>query len=1216
MEDLNQDNTLNTTNSYYEYEVDVNPNSMAVGNNNIIAKQTDENGIEYFQYRIPIRGQSTKVGNIEGFKSIRFIRLYMTGFQEPIILRLAKFQLVANQWRVYNENQNNNLIGETSDPRQDLLNVSTVNVEENSNGIPNVTSGYVSPPNFGRDQDITTQNNRRLNEQSLRLCAEEESDTELRSGRSASVFKNVNVDMLNYGRLRMFVHAESRMPEAQRKNLKGYIRLGTDYTENYYEIELPLTFTNLNSRIPVAEEVWPAENNLNINLKALPELKSQRNGVGGSFNVPYSGLVDGRKVTVKGNPDLSSVQVIMLGLRNESRDQAITGCIWVNELRLTDFVEDGGWATTGRMNVKLADVANLAGTLRFTGVGFGSIDQKVSQRQRVNTLDWGVQANMGLDRFLPQKAGLRLPLFASYNTRVISPKYNPLDPDVLLTTSLKNIPDPAKRESYRKLVVDEQIIKSINLTNIQKVKTKADAKPHFYDIENLTLSIGYNVTTRTNSSIHDFYNKIYTGGIGYTFNNPAKPFEPFKKFDKIKSPWFKLIKDINFSFLPTTINFRADLNRRLSKTQFFEGNPLDGFLQDPFYEKAFTFNRTYGLVWAFTKSLTLNFTANTNTIIDEPFGSPDSAGYNKQLWAKVKQLGRTKNYTHNFTGTYKVPFDKLPITDFLNADLSYSGTFNWVAGANGQRDLMGNLTTQNTRDMSVNTNINLDRIYNKSKFLRDALNPPPKEEKKKTDKPEPKADKADTTKKEPPKPDLRALKQALRVAMSLKRVSGTYKLTEGTKLPGYKGTANIIGLDRELGSDIMLPFIFGWQDYTILDRLAAKNLISNSPLLTDQFAYTRRESITAQTTLDPIRDFSITLKLNRDKTSNYSELFVFNRTLGQFESSNPIITGNYNISMIFIKTAFKGGVGGSDDPTSSETFQEFEQNREVIRQRKVLNSEGLDTTFLGRNTQDVLVPSFLASYRGIDINRASLNPFPQIPLPNWGINYTGLSKIAFLKKYFQSINITHAYNGSYGVSTFTSSNLYGGDRIRPGGDPSTLPLPTITKNGNYVPVYTMDVVNIKESFSPLIGINMRTKGKASFNIQLVRDRALMLSMTNAQVQETRSKGITFGFGWNKTGLKLPFKWQGRQIPPLKNEATFKLDITVRDNLTIQRNINGASNITAGNITIQIRPTISYMISQRITMMFYFDRNVNLPRISSQFRRGVTQFGIQLRFTLS
>jgi cell surface protein SprA len=262
------------------------------------------------------------------------------------------------------------------------------------------------------------------------------------------------------------------------------------------------------------------------------------------------------------------------------------------------------------------------------------------------------------------------------------------------------------------------------------------------------------------------------------------------------------------------------------------------------------------------------------------------------------------------------------------------------------------------------------------------------------------------------------------------------------------------------------------------------------------------------------------------------------------------------------------------------------------------------------------VPSFLASYRGIDINRASLNPFPQIPLPNWGINYTGLSKIAFLKKYFQSINITHAYNGSYGVSTFTSSNLYGGDRIRPGGDPSTLPLPTITKNGNYVPVYTMDVVNIKESFSPLIGINMRTKGKASFNIQLVRDRALMLSMTNAQVQETRSKGITFGFGWNKTGLKLPFKWQGRQIPPLKNEATFKLDITVRDNLTIQRNINGASNITAGNITIQIRPTISYMISQRITMMFYFDRNVILPRISSQFRRGVTQFGIQLRFTLS
>ncbi|TAH26885.1 MAG: cell surface protein SprA [Cytophagales bacterium] len=1218
MEDLNQDNTINTSNNYYEYEIDIDPNKFNIGASEyIIAKQLNsETNVEYLQFRIPIRGKSTKVGAIEGFKSIRFIRMYLSGFEEPIVLRFAKFQLVANQWRAFQTPTSRNVIEEGVKAIPDKIDVSTVNVEENSTGVLNKTSSYIVPPGFSRDQDITSQNNRRLNEQSLRLCLDE--TIGLAGGRIASAFKNVNVDMLNYGRLRMFVHAESTDPEDIRKNLKAFIRLGTDFTDNYYDIELPLTFSNLNNLNPTAEEVWPSGNHLNINLKGLPELKSQRNGQGGAFNVPYKGLVDGKVVSVKGNPDLSSVQVIMLGMTNSGRfdaDPPVSGCIWVNELRLTDFVQEGGWATTARLNVKLADVANIASTMRFVGVGFGSIDQKVSQRQRVNTLEWGVQGNMGLDRFIPQKVGLRLPLFASYNTKVISPRYNPLDPDVLLATSLKNIPDPAQREAYRKIVVDEQIIKGINLTNVQKVKTRPDSKSHFYDIENISLSVGYNITTRTNSSIYDFYNKLYTGGVGYSFTNPAKPFEPFKNAKFLNSKYLKLIKDINFSFLPNTINVRSDFNRRLTKTQFYEGNPLDGILQDPFYEKAFTNVRTYGLVWSFTKSITLNYTANTNAIIDEPFSSPDSAGYNKALWNKVKRLGRTKNYTHSINATYKVPFDKLPLTEWLNTDLAYAGTYNWVAGANAQRDTMGNLVTQNTRDMSVNGNISLDRIYNKSKYLREILNPPPKPEKKPV--PTNTDPKADTTKKEEPKREYLALKGILRLAMSAKRITLTYKITEGTKLPGYKGTANIFGLDRNQGSDLMLPFVLGWQDYSLLRKLASANLISDRPSLTDQFTYSHRESFSAQTTLDPIRDFNITLKLTREKTNNYSELFYFNKAKNEFETANPLITGNYNISMIFLGTAFKGPVSGSDDPTSSQTFQDFENNRRIIKERKITETGNvLQDSLLGLNSQDILVPTFLATYRGMDINKASLNPYPAIPLPNWGVNYTGLNKLKFFKKWFQSINITHNYNATYSVSSFTSSNLYGSRSINPQTDPSRMPLPSISRGGNYVPVFTMDIVTIKESFSPLIGINLRTKGKATYNIQLLRDRGLTLSMTNAQIQEVRSQGITVGFGWNKTGLKFPFKWQGRQIPPLKNELTFKADLTIRDNLTIQRNINGASTITAGVITVQIRPTISYMISQRVTLMFYFDRNVNIPRISSQFRRGVTQFGLQLRFTLS
>lgn len=1213
-EDLNQDNTLNTSNNYYEYEVPIDPKKFQIGDGNyIIAKQVDsKTGVEYLQFRIPIRGPSTKVGSIEGYKSIRFVRMYLTGFEEPIILRFARMQLVANQWRVFSDSTVTGGVNGTVTSNN--ITVGTVNVEENSTGIKNKTSSYQIPPGFSRDQDVTSQNFRQLNEQSLRLCLDDY-PRGLPGGGQASAFRNVTYDMLNYGRLRMFVHAESAEPEDLRKNLSAFIRLGTDFTENYYEIEVPLKFSDLSNLNPSPEEVWPAENNLNINLKALPELKAQRNGMQGtSFSIPFGGFVDGKRVFVKGNPDLSSIQVIMVGISNTapSGTALTTGCIWVDEMRLTDFVEEGGWATTGRMNIKLADVANITTTLRYTGVGFGSIDQKVSQRQRVNTLEWGVQGNMGLDRFLPQSAGIRLPFYASYNTRVISPKYNPLDPDVLLTSALKNIQDPTRKEAYRKIVVDEQIIKSINLTNIQKVKTKPDAKSHFYDVENLSLSAGYNVTTRTNSSIYDYYNKIYTAGLGYTFNNPSKPFEPFKNSKILKSPYLKLVKDINMSFLPTSVNFRSDFNRRLTKTQFYEGNPLESTYQDPFFEKAFTFVRTYGLVWSLTRSITINYSANTNAIIDEPNSAPDSAGYNKVLWENVKRLGRTKGYNQSINATYKIPFDKLPITEWLSTDLNYTGTFAWVAGANSQRDTMGNLLAQNTRDMGLNANISLDRIYNKLKFLREILNPVPKPEKPPVTDP-----KLDTAKKEEPKREFKALKGILRLAMSAKRVSLSYKINEGTRLPGYKGTANIFGLDRQEGSSIMLPFVLGWQDYGTLRSLSDRGMIANSSLLTDPYTYTHKESFSAQTTLDPIRDFNVTLKMNSDKTNNYSELFHFDKIDKKYVSSNPIMTGGYNISMIFIGTAFAGKATQTDDPTSSKAFTDFENNRSTMRGRLLQENEGLlEDSLLGPNSQDILVPAFLASYRGQNINTAKLNPFPSIPLPNWSITYSGLSKIKSLKKWFTGITLTHTYNANYAVSTFTSSNIYGNDRINPFKDPSNSEPPNLKKNGNYVPVYTMDMVTIKESFSPLIGVNVRTKGKASFNVQYIRDRGLTLSMANAQVQETRSQGFTFGVGWNKTGLKIPFKWQGRQIAPLKNEATFKVDATVRDNLTIQRNINGASTITAGNITLQLRPTVSYMVSPRVTLMFYFDRNVTIPRISSQFRRGVTQFGLQLRFTLS
>lgn len=1226
-EDLNQDNTINFDNNYYEYAIDIAPDKFVVGENYIVGSSfpKDDSLTEYFQFRIPVRSPTDTVGTVSGFKSIRFLRMYMNGFAEPVILRFARLQLVANQWRV---NTQTNFKNNGADPQVkiNLPTISTVNVEENTSvGSNTAISNYMIPPNYSRDQDITSQVNRQLSEQSLRLCVDQ-----LPGGYQNSVFKNMTLNMLNYKRLSMFLHAETGESASflKDKGLVALVRIGTDLVNNYYEIEVPLYFTRpLVVHDGDATKIWRTENTIDIDLQAMTQLKAQRNGKNlFSFGDAYPGTVDNYKVNVVGSPDMSSVQVIMIGVMNPAENGSYphSACIWADELRLSGFVEQAGWAATSRMNIKLADLANISATAKYTGIGFGSLDQKVSQRSTASTTEWGIQGNMGLEKFLPTNWGLRLPLFASYNTRVITPKFNPLDPDVLLKTSLNNIEDQQRRSDYKKLVLDQQTIRTINLTNIQKVKTKPDAKHHFYDVENLSLTVGYNETKRTNINLKDYSNKVYNAGLGYTFNNPAKPIEPFKNFKFLKSPYLKLIKDFNFSILPSSITFRADLNRRLTTTQYWEGNPADGIAQDPFYEKSFTFVRNYGLVWNLTKSVTINFNALTNAIIDEPNGNPDSARsyYNKQLWNNIKKLGRTKNYNQTIGVTYKVPFDKLPITDWLSSDLSYNGTYTWTAGSNGQRADFGNLLLQNTRDMGVNGKVSLDKLYNRIKFLKEVNNPTP---------PKPKAaqlnpdQKKDSTQKEGPTRELKGLKAALRVVMSIKSVNFSYKVTEGTKIAGYMGTANVFGMERGHDANYysnMLPFALGWQDPNLRFKLWDDSLIAKSPLLNDQFMYTNSQNFTASTQLDPVKDLNIKLNVAKNKTSNYTELFhvaswdsISHLNYAQDAATK---TGTYNISTILLGSSFLGGSG--KDPTSSRAYDRFVEYRETFRNKLMSQNNISDTSLYGRNSQDVLVPAFLAAYTGKSPGKSKLTPFPAIPLPNWSISFTGLTKIAAVKKLFSTVSITHGYMANYSVSGYTSSILYNHDRgkINTNTDPGSMVMPDSInrQTGNYVPVFTMDVVNLKESFNPLIGITVKTKGKASYTLNYIRDRSLTLSLSNAQIQEALSKGITLGYVWTKANLKLPFKWKGREIPPLKNEIQFKADLTIRDNKSIQRIPGGTSTVTAGITTVQFRPQVMYKVSEKLNITFYFDRQVTIPRVSSSYRRGVTSFGIQLRFILS
>ncbi len=1222
-EDINNDNNVEILDEYYEYEIDIDPAQFVVGQNYIVDRNvvtnpqyTNGDSVVWYQFRIPIREFDNKIGNIEGFKSLKFLRMYMTGFESPVILRFAQMQLVANQWRVYDQPLNEGGIGGPGvEPRKPDIVVSTVNIEENGYGDAQ-TVPYVIPPGYNRDQDITSQIYRELNEQSLQVCVKDLGD-----GQARAVFKYVNsLNLLHYKRLKMFLSAQSQeqLPDSA---VSAFLRIGTDFDENYYEVEVPLHYVYPTGGTMSAEAVWPGQDRIDIELDDLVQAKIQRNREGGAqinYRQAYTVEKNGRRINVVGNPDLSSVQTLMIGLRNPrggAVSRGVETCIWANELQVSDFVEAAGYAATANMNIQLADVATVSSSVRYIGAGFGSLEQKVSQRSTENTLQYGIASNIAADKFIPGNLGIKLPFYVAHDKKIIMPVYDPLDPDVRLRESIASKPDEL-RDSYRAKVVDETTTNGWNFTNVRKVKTNPEAKNHFYDIENLSLSFGMTHQTRTNANLHEYDLKTWKAALGYTYNTNAKSIEPFKSV-KVKSKYFKAIKDFNFTPLPSTVTFRSDFDRRLTKTVYYAGNPMYDILQDPIFSKSFTHNRIYGLNWNFTKNLTADFSANTYTVIDEPDDSltPGSRVYNQKLWEEIQGLGRKKNYNQAASLNYKVPLDKFPITDWLGADTRYASGYTWTAGALDLQDTLGNLVT-NKQDISVNGRVNLDKLYGKVPALKKILNERPAPTRPgfgpQAKAPQQKNDKDSTEKV---KREYKGMKQVAKGLMSLKVINGTYTLSRGTSFGGYLSDVDYLGIQH--GQFNMLPFVFGAQDPNILRMLRDDSSYSTSSSLNTPYMQSVSENINVRTSLEPVRDLRIQVDMMRNKTSIYDEIYRYRPdsmgTGSDWFSDAAGIRGSYTVSFIAIKTAFDGG-GNRDNPNASETFDRFISNLTAIQRRRP------DGSRYAQNSHEVMVPAFIAAYSGKDVNKVSLSSFPSIPLPNWRIDYNGLTRMKKVSKWFSLLSFSHAYQSSFVVGSLTSSLEYSNnpDIISSSSKymESVNPDDLILREGRYVSPYVIDNVVISEKFSPLIGVNFRTKTKLEGRLEYVRDRTMTLSMSNSQIQEINSNGIVVGLGYAKAGIKLPIATGGNPYTILRNEVRFRVDFAIRDRKTVQRRLEEGSITTEGAMSLNFKPTISYLVNQRLNLTLYFERTINDPKVSNSFKRTTTAFGIQLRFTLS
>jgi cell surface protein SprA len=740
-EDINMDNTLSEEESYYQYKLSVRKNDLQIGKNyvtdKIVATVKLDNGknstVTWYQFKVPISEPEKAVGTIQDFKSIRFMRIFLKGFSQRVILRFAELQLVRGEWRKYTGPLLQGSEG-TADPQETGdFEISAVNIEENGDKKP---VNYVLPPGFNRVIDPSSPELRQLNEQSMLYRVRDLAD-----GDAKAAFKNVQLDIRQYGRLRMEVHGEAIAPQRLKDgDLTVFIRLGTDYRNNYYEYEVPLHVT-----IPIGRNfkpdddneralVWPASNSFNIDLSLLEKIKLMRNDLiqKGGTNVTMLtrfSYADGKnRAYVCGNPNLSDVKTIMIGVRNPSNIDnsysndglAKTAEIWVNELRLTDFNDKSGWAANARATAKLADLGTISIAGSSITPGFGSIEKKVNERAIASTLSYDLATSLELGKFFPAKSGIRIPMFIGYSETFIRPEYSLLDPDIPLNVALAHAPNDSARSSLLKISQDYTRRRSLNFTNVKLGKLSTKPKP--WDLGNWTASYSFNDVYSYNLTTEYLFQRKYRLALGYNYSLRPKNVQPFKNVSFLKSNYFAMIRDFNFYYLPSLISIRTDLDRDYMQTKVRNlDNPL--LRIDSTVSKNFIWNRYYDLKFDLTRSLKMDFSATNISRIDEPAGAVDRNSkdtydaWKDSVLTNLRNLGRTISYHHTFNFQYTVPLNKIPILSWISANAKYSTSYGWDAGPLLDTIKLGN-QINNSRHIDLSGRLNLLMLYNKIKFLK------------------------------------------------------------------------------------------------------------------------------------------------------------------------------------------------------------------------------------------------------------------------------------------------------------------------------------------------------------------------------------------------------------------------------------------------------------------------------------------------------------------
>ncbi|MDG1571010.1 cell surface protein SprA [Robiginitalea sp. M366] len=1232
VEDVDRDLTMNTVNSYFEYRIPIRP-GISVDDRYVTDIKEGvtpnlPNGAQlnrrWIQYKIPLSDFTDAIGGITDFRSVSFMRMYLTGFSDPVVLRFATLDLVRGDWRTYTKT----LQTGNDNPADDgtLVDVNAVNIEENNARLP---IPYVLPPGVFREQLNNNNTIVRQNEQSLSFVVEN-----LEPQDSRGVFKNVNMDMRQYERIRMFMHAEKIVesdPYQDGQSLVGFLRIGTDFSENYYQIEVPLEYTPFSAATP--EQVWPAVNELEIALDDLNKVKSQGIANQTLGQTTYYEVVDGQAVEVaefaprqpgqiriglRGNPSLGSIRSMMVGVKNID-NIPLRSEVWFNELRLAGLDNQGGWAAVAALDANMADFANVSATASTSTSGFGAIDQMPNERAREDAISYDVVTNVELGMLFPKNWKLQLPFNYGISEQLITPEFDPVYDDLRLQDRIDAAASTQEADEIREQAEDYTRRTSVNFIGVRKNRGE-EAEANFFDVENFTFNYSYNETNHRDFEVASLRDQNVQAGVVYNHNFKPAPLAPFAKNDSLlRGSYLKWLKDFNINLLPTSISLQSNINRQFNQQRFRDVlEPGVDALELPLLQQRnYQFNWQYNLNYALTQALRVQLTGSNNNIIRnyyEELGNPFSTiVQDRTLWDGFFNIGEPNRHSQQMTLNYELPLSKIPLLDFVNAQYTYTSNFEWQRGGDAlnlavakaqnpgipddQQVLPTINTVQNAGTHTLTAALSMQRLYDRLGLKRRSGKPttgiaPPRTDKGGNTRGGNTAGSGKSGK------GVNALVDFLTM---VKRVNINYSENSGSVLPGYTQSIGFIGTTRPT-----LGFVFGSQ--SDIRYLAARNgWITTFNEFNEQFVRRTNQQLNLTATAQPVPELTIDLIADRQYAETLQENFDI--TAGEYIPQAPNTYGNFSISTMMLGTALS-----RSDEFNSETFETFKANRLTIAQRLLSDRSGADEGVdadgfpirYGKTHQEVLLPAFFAAYTGQDVNRVNLDAFREIPIPNWNLKYTGLMKNKWFKKQFKRFSLSHSYRAAYTINSF-QTNLERYQLLREG----TRPIEAETLD--LMPENVINNVVLADAFNPLVRVDFEMQNSLSVLAEVRMDRALSLSFDNNLLTEINGKEYTVGLGYRFKDVQFVTRIGGERTR-LKGDLNLKADFSLRDNITLIRNLDIDNNqITSGQNLFSVKFTADYALSKNLNALFFYDHSFSQFAVSTAFPQTTINTGFTLRY---